>query len=266
MIPAAYIPNTVQAKALDEILEAVKTNLQAGSGGIVCLHGETLSGLTTVLHCLLQNRRFGLHSPWLLKMVPLTHLSGVRSAILHSMRLPDEKKFWSSEALIPRFFHDYLVCSRTRVVLVDDFHIVQKLSKPEQRFFQNVIKRLIQAPYSLTFVLAGNFATFLSGADGWSDFKLDPFYALAKFKSSRHVQVFACRYLEKLGLSREHQEKAMSISFDDARAILALTKGYVGEVVSFLSIMARESKSLDRHAFEHDIINRASSRYRVRNG
>ena len=57
-----------------------------------------------------------------------------------------------------------------------------------------------------------------------------------------------------------------SMPIDDASTILNLTKGYIGEVVAFLSIFAREYQGGECWAVGVNAFASTTSRYRPRNG
>lgn len=260
-----YVPNPIQDKIILDITTLVTLKLLSAEGGRICLHGETLSGLTTILHRLFRKRQFGLQSPWLLKMAALPHLIGVKGALLHAMRLPHDTDQWTSATVIPQFLSDYIKCSQIKLVLVDDFHISQRLSKADQQHFQNIIEELIRPPYSLIFILAGNFASLQSMGRDWSSLVAEPMLKIQRFKSSCSVQVFSnefmMRRVPELFILYEHG----LVSVDNAKDILDLTKGYVGEILMFLCLLMREFLANELYQVKVSVFERASSRYRVRN-
>lgn len=260
-----YVSNPVQDKIVLELVALIKYKLQLTVGGWICLHGETLSGLTTVLHRLCNSQRFVLKSPWFISMTPLPHLVGVKAALLHGMRLPYDSGAWPNTSVVPRFLSDYLMCSQIKLVLVDDFHIVKKLSKAEQRRFKNIILELTQPPYSLIFVLSGNFASFQFKSVDWHEFTAEPLFMMNRFVSVKEVQSFSNAILKRRSLKVVNSHDSFLLTFDDARDILDLTKGYVGEIVFFLSKLAQEYLNHGHHVTGIDAFSRANCRYRVRN-
>lgn len=266
MNQAGYVPNLVQDSAEIEVAMAISHKLRDGAGGWVCLHGETLSGLTTVLYRLCRSRLIGLNSPWLLRMTPIPHLIGVRAALLHAMRLPNESVTWTNRTVIPRFLREYLIHSKIKVMLIDDAHIIQKLGKLERSVFISIMQAMMEPPYSVVFVLAGNFSIFQPKAAGWSNFELEPLHSIKKFGSSKDIQEFSNAFLAEKALSMTNLIPYPFMSIDDASTILNLTKGYIGEVVAFLSILAREYQCVECWAVGVSAFSKANSRYRPRNG
>jgi len=262
----AYVPNIVQDVAETEIAMTISRKLRDGAGGWVCLHGETLSGLTTVLYRLCRSRLTGLNSPWLLRMTPTPHLIGVRAALLHAMRLPNESIMWKNTTIIPRFLSEYLIHSKIKVMLIDDAHIIQKLGKLERSVFISIMQAMVEAPYSVVFVLAGNFSILQPKAAGWSNFELEPLHFIKKFGSWKDVQEFSNAFLAEKAVSMPNLTPYPLMSVDDANTILNLTKGYIGEVVAFMSIFAREYQGAECWAAGENAFGRAKSRYRPRNG
>jgi hypothetical protein len=263
---AGYVPNLVQDSAGIEVAMAISNKLRAGVGGWVCLHGETLSGLTTVLYRLCRSRLTGLNSPWLLRMTPIPHLIGVRAALLHAMRLPNESIMWKNTTIIPRFLSEYLIHSKIKVMLIDDAHLIQKLGKLERSVFTSIMQAMMEPPYSVVFVLAGNFSIFQPKAAGWSNFELEPLHSIKKFGSSKDVQEFSNAFLAEKAVSMPNLTPYPLMSIDDASTILNLTKGYIGEVVAFMSIFAREYQGVEYWAVGVNAFDRARSRYRPRYG
>lgn len=262
----AYVPNIVQDVAKTEIAMTISHKLRDGAGGWVCLHGETLSGITTVLYRLCRSRLTGFNSPWLLRMTPIPHLLGVRAALLHAMRLPNESVTWTNTTVIPRFLSEYLMHSKTKVMLIDDAHIIQKLGKSERSVFISIMLAMMEPPYSVVFVLAGNFSIFQPKVVGWSSFELEPLHSIKKFGSPKNVQAFSNAFLAERAVSMPNLAPYPLMAIDDASTILSLTKGYVGEVVAFLSIFAREYQGAECWAVGVNAFGRAKSRYRPRNG
>lgn len=261
-----YVFNPVQDSIGLEVSAAISSKLRKVTGGWICVHGEALSGLTTVLYRLCQSRFIGFNSPWLLRMTPTPHLMGVKAALLHAMRLPNESIIWASTTVIPRFLSEYLIFSKTKVMLIDDFHITQKLSKSERSVFLNIIQTMIGPPYSIIFVLAGNFSNFQPKVGGWDGFEMEPLYTIKKFESAKDVQGFSSAFLAERSLPVTTLASYPLLSMNDAISILNLTEGYVGEVVAFLSILAREYQCAEFRAAGADAFSRANSRYRPRNG
>lgn len=266
MNEVAYVPNLVQDFAGAEIAMTISHKLRDGAGGWVCFHGENLSGLTTVLYRLCRSRLIGLNSPWLLRMTPIPHLLGVRAALLHAMRLPNESVMWTNTTVIPRFLSEYLTHSKIKVMLIDDAHLIQKLGKLERSVFISIMHAMMEPPYSVVFVLAGNFSIFQPKAVGWSNFELEPLHSIKKFESSKDVQEFSNAFLAEKAVSMPNLAPYPSMPIDDASTILKLTKGYIGEVVAFLSIFAREYQVGECWAVGVNAFGRARSRYRPRNG
>ncbi|MCQ3023548.1 hypothetical protein NLO85_23995 [Pseudomonas savastanoi] len=259
-----YVPNPIQDKIILDITALITSKLLVAEGGWICLHGETLSGLTTILYRLCGKRLFGVQSPWLFKMAALPNLIGVKGALLHAMRLPNDMNGWPSATIIPGFLGDYLMYSQNKVMLIDDFHIVQRLGSADRQQFRNIIQELIRPPYSLIFVLSGNFASLQSMSRDWPSFVAEPMLKIKKFNSSNHVQVFSNEVLEQRAPKLLSLYGHELVSFDNAKDILDLTKGYIGEILMFICLLAREFQAGEFYNAEPGIFDRASSRYRVR--
>jgi hypothetical protein len=262
-----YIPNSVQDTAIIEVVSLIVSKLRKAEGGWIRLHGEARSWVTTVLYRLCQGQRFEAQHPWLVIMTPMSHLMGVRETLLHAMRLPNDSDAWPNTTVVPSFLAKYLTCSKNKIVLVDDFHIVEKLSKLERLRFLNIIQVLVKPPYSLLFVLAGNFGRFQPAKRDWSDFTMSPLVSIRKFKPQRELQEFSNSLLSSFVLDMNLSCRLPMVSLKDAKHIVDLTKGYVGEIVSFLSILARECQSGSNQSVPgRDAFNIACGRYRVRHG
>ncbi|WP_155499097.1 hypothetical protein [Pseudomonas brassicacearum] len=156
--------------------------------------------------------------------------------------------------------------SKIKVMLIDDAHIIQKLGKLERSVFISVMQAMMEPPYSVVFVLAGNFSVFQPKAAGWSNFELEPLHSINKFGSSKDVQEFSNAFLAEKAVSMPNLTPYPLMSRDDASTILNLTKGYIGEIVAFLSIFAREYQGAECWAVGVNAFGRAKSRYRPRNG
>ncbi|MEX5571515.1 hypothetical protein Q1J52_01105 [Pseudomonas lijiangensis] len=156
--------------------------------------------------------------------------------------------------------------SKIKVMLIDDVHLIQKLGKLERSVFISIMQAMMEPPYSVVFVLAGNFSIFQPKAAGWSNFEPEPLHSIKKFGSSTDVQEFSNVFLAEKAVSMPNLTPYPLMSIDDASTILNLTKGYIGEVVAFLSIFARELQGAECWTVGVNAFSRARSRYRPRNG
>ncbi|RRV10591.1 hypothetical protein EGJ27_02970 [Pseudomonas sp. v388] len=197
----------------------------------------------------------------------MSHLMGVRETLLHAMRLPNESDTWPNTTVVPSFLDKYLKCSRNKVVLVDDFHIAEKLSPIERLRFLNIIQVLIKPPYSLIFVLAGNFGKFQPTKRDWSDFTMSALVLMSKFRPQKESQEFSNSILSSFALEMKLSCSLPVMSLKDAKHIINLTKGHVGEIVSFISILARQCQIDSNHNVPgRDAFGLTCDRYRVRHG
>ena len=251
-----YLKTDFQERIIFSCTQWIKNNISSGRGGLLGIHGAPLSGKSIIINRIFRLNSIPLHSTALLDMTTHAMFYNPCQALLHSFRIPGDIASWPRTVVIPKFLENYLRLSPLRAVLIDDFHLFKQFSAKDKNSFNSFIVRVSSPPYNISFVVAGNLASRELQLYNWGQGKSKTIYFTSPLQTSDQVLYFANGIIQSRNWNNN-----LVLSEEMAADINKLTKGVLGEITKFLSLMYQEAIK-QRALTGVDLVNVSSQRYR----